>query len=172
MKPQSGRHARLLKAPSIPAGPASSSKVSYLQKTTLAFVPSASCVSRCEAGNEIGFPTPASWDGLGCWALLSPGQRLSDSRAAGGWGTMSLRETSLMVPVKRELSPPPCFSDICTFRDLTLTHTEGVSRSLCTHKVQVWGYVSVETVTFPHKKHGAEGENAGQKDVFRLSVWV
>lgn len=85
MKPQSGLTIRyvLLKAPSIPAGPASSSKVAYLLQTPLASVPSGSCVSRREPGNEIGFLTLGSWDGCRCSALLCPRSDLPDSRAAG-----------------------------------------------------------------------------------------
>lgn len=152
MKPQSGRV--LLKAPSIPAGPASSSKVSYLQKTVLAFVSSASCVSRCELGNEIGFPTPAGWDGFGCWALLSPGQTLSDGSAAGArrlrhhvalWNQLDgCRQTGAQ--------PSPLF-----LRHLYIqrphTHTQRARHAPSVRtRVQVWGYVSVETVTFSSQK--------------------
>lgn len=105
---------------------------------------------------------------LGWFQMLSSAlswSDLPDSRAAGACrlghhvAVGNKRDGSHQL----ETAPLPSFSSICTFSD------QGRSHPLCLQH-HVNGYISVEMVTFPHKKHGAEGENAGQKDASLLSV--
>lgn len=136
MKPRSGGHACPAKSPFHP------SWACFLQQGQLSAENSVGFCSFCFlcvpmwTGEWNRFPDTGR---LGWFRMLSSALAWSDIVWRQRCWSPEVRAPCCSVkpawwlPSAGELNPPPCSSDICTFRDLTLTHTEVTSRSLCTH---------------------------------------